>query len=504
MTIRRFPLLRYYVIGSFLAIAVISALLGSIMAREVHDDLLEKAKSHAVRVLRYVQQDIQTDFLEPLLATGAVIDLEQNDAQYDAINTVVRRVADAFGLLDVYIFDQQGVIVYASRREHIGMRTPESNQLFRIALTGKVASAVRQRGAPLDIAEGSEVPLLETYVPVRSITEQFDGDDAVANVIEAYQDLDEFQRAVTSAQQRIVLATAIGGLLLFGILFWIVRYADRLIQKRTDELLSSNLRLTELSKDLEMEVDRRTKQLIQQEKLASLGTLAAGLAHELNNPLATVSASAQGLRSRLQSSKKGEPFDSDDVEEYVDLIIDESFRVKEITRSLLDFSRQQPGDRVEPIDASKILAEATTLLRVGPDLDEIDVVLPESQFIFSGDATTFRQLSFNVMKNAMDSIRERLADQPTPRGRIRWFAQQKDGELELSCQDNGVGFPPERASELVEPFFTTKSPGSGTGLGLALCHSMASRMGGRLELSSDGIGCGATVRLTVPANGDLS
>ncbi|MCA8960858.1 MAG: hypothetical protein KDC38_10110 [Planctomycetes bacterium] len=495
----RFPLTRYFVWTSFLATAVISIALGTIMAQEVRDDLLDKAKGHAIRVIHHLQQDIRADFLEPLIASGEPIDLETNDVQYAQLDAIVQQLANSFGIRDLYIFDRQGLIVYSTRREHIGMMTPPSNELFERALRGEIASAVRYRGAPLDVVEGDHHPaLLETYVPVRSIVEELDEGGPIANVIETYQDIEQFQSELADAQRRIVLATVIGAFLLFATLIWIVRHADRLILERTRELEHSNAQLTELSRGLEQEVERRTRQLIQSEKLAGLGTLAAGLAHEVNNPLATVSTCAQGLRSRLRDAEQGEPLDLKDAQEYTDLIIEESFRVKNITRSLLDFSRQSPGSKPEVFDIRQLLEETTGLLRVGPDLGDIAVDLPAESVSISGDSTTFRQLGFNVMKNAIDAIRERRESEPDLGAMIRWTIEENDSRVIVECHDNGVGFEPDQASQLVEPFHTTKDPGVGTGLGLALCHSMMRRFGGTIEIESAGPGRGATVRLTFP------
>lgn len=493
-----FPLTQYFIITSFVTIGVVVTITALLSAREIRNDLLERAREHALQVIQHLQKDIRDQFIEPVLAREGTIDLADEE-QYAVLDSVTRKIAESFGIRDIYIFDRDGTIIYATVREHVGFAVSDSNELFRHALDGEVSSAVRDRGSPLDLGDdGARTALLETYVPVASLANGPEAGGAIANVIETYQDIDHLQAEVADAQLRIVGVASGGAIALFLVLIWIVTRAHRVMRGQTKELVDGNRRLVQLSRDLEDEVERRTQELIQKEKLASIGTLAAGLAHEVNNPLATIASCAEGLKRRVAAGEGAHP--GSDFAHYLDLIEGEAFRVKRITQSLLDFSRQRPSEGREVADIGALLDETLELLRVGDEIEGVEVTVepPAHPVTFPVDPSELRQLIFNLTRNAADAVRERIERSPEPEGRVRWTIAEDDSGLTLGCEDNGTGFDPDRAGELLEPFFTTKAPGRGTGLGLALCHGIVERHGGRLTIRSEGLDRGAEVRIFLP------
>ena len=488
---RRFPLTRYFVLTSFLTTLVIAVGTAFIASYQVEQDLLERARDQAVRVIGHIESDIRTRFIEPTMAEYGDVNLDEPE-QYDKLNAVVQRVAESFDLKNIYVFDRDGVIYYSTIREHVGARVPEGNRLFREALAGNIASAVRRRGAPLDLQpESGGTALLETYVPVRG------PDGSVINVIESYQNIDQLQREVQSARLRVAFYAFLGTTILFLVLIGIVMRADKLISDQTEALIDRNQKLTDLSKHLEAEVERRTHELIEKEKLASIGVLAAGLAHEVNNPMATIASCAEGLVSRLEAAKSGEELRTEEFDRYLRLIADESFRVKHITQSLLDFSRQKPVGSRERVDVLGVVNDTVELLGVA-DPVPIEVHGPGHEVLTPVEATDFRQLVFNITQNAVDAVHEQFDGAAVQQGRVEWTISNGNGFVELVCRDNGIGFEPDRARQLLQPFYTTKPPGKGTGLGLALCHSMVDRHGGRIVLESAGPGKGSEVRIEFP------
>ncbi|MCW5960118.1 MAG: PAS domain-containing protein [Pyrinomonadaceae bacterium] len=213
------------------------------------------------------------------------------------------------------------------------------------------------------------------------------------------------------------------------------------------------------------------------EKLAAVGRLAAGVVHEINNPLATISACAESLESRVSEGVYGESEDVDDLREYLGLIRSESFRCKSITNGLLDFSRMRTGNRF-PIDISPIIKSSAKLLshqQRGEDI-RIDFDIPAEIPLVNADEGQIQQAIIALSTNAIDAM---------PHGGTLTFRVIVDeGRLTVEVQDTGIGIAPEDLSKIFEPFFTTKEVGKGTGLGLAVCYGIITEHGGKLAVRS--------------------
>ena len=248
-------------------------------------------------------------------------------------------------------------------------------------------------------------------------------------------------------------------------------------------------------------MQRRTDELVNKEKLASLGTLAAGIAHEVNNPLATIAGAAEGLQHRIGDAREGKDLDYDDFDSYLDMIQLESFRVKQLTQSLLNLSRQQADELVQPLDAGRLLNEMHELVRVSGAMEGVEVEIERAAFglVISVFETSLRQVVFNLMRNSVDAIQSRQDEDPEFEGGvIHWSVRDLGNQIEFLCRDDGIGFAQGEARKMLEPFYTTKPPGKGTGLGLALCHSLVEQMRGTLQLTSPGQNQGAVARLLLP------
>jgi two-component system NtrC family sensor kinase len=226
------------------------------------------------------------------------------------------------------------------------------------------------------------------------------------------------------------------------------------------------------------------------EKLAAIGRLAAGVVHEINNPLATISACAESLEARVGEGEFGESKETEDLREYLGLIRSEAFRCKTITNGLLDFSRMRTGDRF-PSDVGEILQSAAKLIthqKRGINIKiELDVADEIPAVILDGGQ--IQQAIIALATNAIDAM---------PEGgtlTLRAFGQANRVVIEI--QDTGFGIEPENVSKIFEPFFTTKEIGKGTGLGLAVCYGIITENGGRLGVRSN-VGVGTTFSIFLP------
>lgn len=227
------------------------------------------------------------------------------------------------------------------------------------------------------------------------------------------------------------------------------------------------------------------------EKLAAVGRLAAGVVHEINNPLATISACAEALESRLQEGAFDSSPEVDDLREYLSLIRSEAFRCKSITNGLLDFSRTRAGEhlRVSIGELINSVARLVTHQRRGDNI-EIQIDVADDLSPVSGDDGQLQQAVIALATNAIDAMPEG--------GRLTFRGRNENGNVLIEVSDTGVGIAPENLTKIFDPFFTTKEIGRGTGLGLAVCYGIVGEHGGRLDVQS-GVGTGTTFTMSLPA-----
>ncbi len=227
------------------------------------------------------------------------------------------------------------------------------------------------------------------------------------------------------------------------------------------------------------------------EKLAAIGRLAAGVVHEINNPLATISACAEALESRVSEGEFRESAALDDLREYLGLIRSEAFRCKMITNGLLDFSRTRATERAF-VSLADVISSAARLLshQQRGEQVEFQIDTPEDLPPISGDAGQLQQAVIALATNAIDAM---------PDGGVLRIASRRNGSnVLIEVSDNGVGIPQENITKIFEPFFTTKEIGKGTGLGLAVCYGILTEHGGSLDVQST-LGVGTTFTISLPA-----
>jgi two-component system, NtrC family, sensor kinase len=226
------------------------------------------------------------------------------------------------------------------------------------------------------------------------------------------------------------------------------------------------------------------------EKLAAVGRLAAGVVHEINNPLATIAACAESLEKRIEEGAFANSPEEADLREYLGLIRDEAFRCKNITNGLLDFSRLRAGQRA-PVDVAEIIKAAARLVthQQRGDNIQIDVEAAAGLPRVSGDVSQLQQAVVALATNAIDAMPEG--------GTLTLRASCSGPRVLVQVIDTGIGIPAENMTRIFDPFFTTKDVGRGTGLGLAVCYGILSDHGGRLDVRST-VGTGTTFTITLP------
>jgi two-component system NtrC family sensor kinase len=232
------------------------------------------------------------------------------------------------------------------------------------------------------------------------------------------------------------------------------------------------------------------QQMMATERLAALGTLAVGVAHEINNPLAIINESAGWIRLLLQKAElKDIPYRKD-VENALQKIEKSIDRAKHITHQLLGLVKNNE-EFLTPVDMPELLKEAIQLVSRLADKKHVTIGLEtdSDDITIMSDPYKLRQVLINLLSNAVYAEHES--------GKISVLLLQKGHEILLAIQDHGPGIPKENKEKIFDPFFTTKKPGEGTGLGLFVTRRMVEQLRGQIEFKSE-IGHGTTFFVRLP------
>jgi signal transduction histidine kinase len=251
-------------------------------------------------------------------------------------------------------------------------------------------------------------------------------------------------------------------------------------------------------RERDREVQERTQQIVRSEQLASVGFLAAGVAHEINNPLAAIAWCAESLESRLHDIIQQDDAKTDDehnaeisvLRNYLRKIQDEAFRCKGITERLLDFSRLGDVEK-HPTDLVELVQGVIDMIRhLGKYRQKQIQFAAQGPVIAPVNVQELKQVVLNLTTNALDSL--------DPGGTVTIELGVQHGQARLVVADNGCGMTEEVQRHLFEPFFTRRRDGQGTGLGLSITYRIIQDHGGEIRPFSAGPGCGSTFRVTLP------
>ncbi len=249
-------------------------------------------------------------------------------------------------------------------------------------------------------------------------------------------------------------------------------------------------RLRDMYGDLARQVNERSRQLVRSERLAGVGFLAAGVAHEINNPLAGIAFCSEALEARLGAILPHVPGDGEVVRKYLKMIQQEAFRCKAITQRLLEFSRGAERHR-EPTDLAELVQGVLDMAQHLQNGKGKSIVFePEGPLVAWVNAQEMKSVVLNLVVNALESM--------DAGGELRVTLGRRDGMAEISFADTGCGMSPEILENIFEPFFTRSRTGKGTGLGLSISHRVVSQHGGEIEAASPGPNRGSTFTVRLP------
>ncbi|KPK96556.1 MAG: hypothetical protein AMJ95_13575 [Omnitrophica WOR_2 bacterium SM23_72] len=269
--------------------------------------------------------------------------------------------------------------------------------------------------------------------------------DKVSGKIYTAEDLDNF----LELGREVALATE--NALLYG-------YIEEEIRQRSRQLI---------------EVE---SQLVQAEKMATVGTLAGGVAHEINNPLAAILTNAQMLLADASS------LDSD-TKESLELIEEATKRCRAIVQKLMTYAKKPlEGAYISEVDLSKVINSVISFLGYEFEQDNIKMTasLKEDDYVVLGNQNELEQVVINIVLNARDAIK-----QVKKSGRIRILLLKEEKWIKIQIEDEGIGMPKDTIPKIFDPFFTTKEVGKGVGLGLSICQSIVEKHNGTISVQSE-------------------
>jgi two-component system NtrC family sensor kinase len=461
----------------------------------------------------------------------------------DDVHETILRIAQTPGVAGVRIYDKKGVIIFSADRNEIGRRVDLQAEACVVChdRSGPLSSVPTQnRVRVYQGADGARVLGLISAIEneprcAGASCHPSPSQQTILGVLDVMMSLRTSDEHLAAAERRMLLST----LLMIGIIgvasAWFIHReirvpvgrliagTERIAQGHLDtrievgvrsqigaladsvNLMTQDLRrareeLTDWSGTLERKVVEKTeelsraqRQIVQMEKMASLGKLSATVAHELNNPLAGILNYAKLIRRDLDQGEM-KPDDRDEVLRYLDLIQKESRRCGDIVRNLLLFARPSGAAMVQT-PCNPLVERATMLVRHHLELAGIELQLElikgDDRLVCDGDQ--IQQALVAMLVNAVEAM---------PNGGTLAVRGETTGrEVRVRIADTGVGIPPDVLPNIFEPFFSTKEDGgSGVGLGLAVVFGIVQRHGGRIEVDSK-VGLGTTFTLVLPRDG---
>jgi signal transduction histidine kinase len=419
--------------------------------------------------------------------------------EYAEFDALIRRNFFSSQVFSVKVFDRESRLIYHSLDQGlVGQRFADNPELQQ-ALAGQVVLELSDLKKPEQVSERRATVgrLMEVYIPILA-----KGSDEIIGAYEIYSSVDPLYQDIQQLRVYVWASILFGLLTLYLALSWTFRRASHTILDQNRALARQADELRQAYEELKSAQSR----LVQNEKLASAGRLAAGVVHEIGNPMASV----LGLVDLLLRCRGGSQ-DRLECRENLGRIASEITRLRGILQGLLDYAR--PAGRVlRPSNLNGIVERTLLLVATQPTFRGIKVIphLQDPSPVVRTDDRLLQQILVNVLMNAAQAMPEGgeltittakgLAPEDETGVTVgRCFSSGEDTAA-ITVTDSGPGIPEGDLPRIFEPFFSTKETGKGVGLGLAICHSIVEELGGAIAVRS-AVGLGTTVRILLPANG---
>ena len=504
-----------------IAVVVIEGIFLYLNIRSLSQQMIEKTEEEAFNLSETIRLSIRNAMI-----------MDRRDEYQRIIDDVAQRK----GITEVRIFNKQGEITVSSDRSKVGtVVDKKAEACYGCHREGeaKVLLPSDSKTRVYHTERGSLLGLINPIYNESSCYACHPRTTYVLGVLDTTISLEDFQREKAQIYKQMLISGVISVIILSLLLsLLLTRFVNRPIRKllaatktaahgnldqtvsirshdelgelsgsfnnMISELKRSRDAIEEWTQTLEHRVRERTQelqqvqdQLIRAGKMAALGELAAGVAHEINNPLTGVLTFSSLMLKKVDENN---PWKKD-----LENIVQQTTRCRNIVRGLLDFARQRKPDKKE-WDIHTLIDRTVTLVENQARFQNIKIV---KQFktdigMLFVDGDQIQQVFMNIIINAADAM-------AGDGGTLTIKTNMKDGMAEVSFTDSGCGMPKEHLSKLFAPFFTTKETGKGTGLGLAISYGIIQSHNGEIDVESE-VGKGSTFRIRLPIekqNGEL-
>ena len=448
-----------------------SLVISVIIANSARDTLLEKQKDYALLMAENLNHQIYQRYALPLVIGGRGLSLLDQTTRFEPLEDIVPPLLHGLRVYDLRIYSHNSTITYAINSELIGDKGLASPEVAGVRLTDVPAYTIESTIPFWKALFMFHLPpgsfTLRTTYPLRLETRllSFENDGPTLDVLEFSQDITEDYRIVIGFQWLIIATTFISSMMLFSLLWFFIKRADRILFERMQE------------------TQRLERKLHQHEKLAGMGRVVSSIAHELRNPLGIIRSSAELLLHKTP--------DTDSSKGLLAAIYDESCRLSQTITDFLDYARPKTPRR-DAVDMAVILDQALAFL--GNSLAEQEITLAKSvsgNSTVPGDKDLLYRALYNVLINASQAGGRGAA--------IMVDMREKNSHVVISVTDSGPGFDLAQLDKYLDPFFTTKD--GGTGLGLPIVQSIITSHDGTVEIGNDPQGTGgAKVVMTLPTS----
>jgi signal transduction histidine kinase len=427
-----FRLVKYFTFTGLIMIFLVTIILSVLNTQLVRSMQRQNSEEYAHVLIENLNHQIFLQFMVPVVAKGLPIKLSNKD-QFDLLDKVVRNALHSFKVEALNIYSKKNTITYSFDKEMVG-RQGFGGTGFQQALTGKSTSKLVQWGNSFQIMFGfpKEVRLI-TFAPLRGeyMVGRFTRD--VLGIVEVEQDLSQEYETIFRIQILVISTSTVLMGVLYVVLIFVVKRGEGIIQKRAMERLQLKERLS------------------QAEKLSAIGVMAAGISHEIRNPLGIIRSSAELLKKKV--------IQHDPTNNIPDIIVEESNRLNQIITEFINYAKP-PNPTLAPCDIAEVIDKNLTFL--ASQIEEDGYIIKKSYQNsipeIAADASMLYQSFLNILINAMQSMPDG--------GRIQIEASSRDNVVTVHFDDEGPGIPEDNLERIWDPFFTTKEKGSGLGLGI--------------------------------------
>lgn len=453
---------------SFLLLILGSNLgLSMFLSNYVENALMEKQKEFGLLLAENLNHQIYTRFTLPTMVGYKRIQLA-NPEQAGRLEQVVQSTIHSLNVKEVRLYGLDGMVVYSTNKEVVGRRGLAGpyvdfaidDQVFSFELISRISKIEALFSFNLE----PETLLLKTYSPMRSeeVLSTSGSRGRLMGALEFTQDITKEYLKVVNLERAVLGSSLVISLFLFVVILTILSRADRLNQDRIHER------------------EKLERELMQQEKLAGMGRMVSGVAHEIRNPLGIIRSTAEHLKKKAEKSGHGDA-------RLLGAIYDESKRLSRVVTDFLDYARPKSPKMTE-VNIARVIEQVAVFLEGECAKHGVTLVRDVSDdIVIMGDKDLLYRAIYNVVTNAIQAMQTG--------GTITLTAAHEVDVVHLIIMDDGPGFPAEHIDRIKDPFYTTKD--TGTGLGLAIVGSIVEGHGGQWSLSC-GVDGGARVDMIFP------